>query len=93
MTQNVPHSDVGIAKANGIEIAYETFGDPGAKPMLLIIGLGSQMIVWDDEFCTQLASRGYWVIRFDNRDIGLSTRFDEAGVPNISTLMQAQAQG
>ena len=93
MTQNVPHSDVGIAKANGIDIAYETFGDPGANPMLLIIGLGSQMIVWDDEFCTQLASRGYWVIRFDNRDIGLSTRFDEAGVPNISTLMQAQAQG
>ena len=93
MTQNVPHSEVAIAKANGIEIAYETFGDLGAKPMLLIIGLGSQMIVWDDEFCTQLASRGYWVIRFDTRDIGLSTKFNEAGVPNISALMQAQAQG
>ena len=93
MTQNVPHSDVGITKANGIEIAYETFGDPGAKPMLLIMGLGYQMIVWDDEFCIQLASRGYWVIRFDNRDIGLSTRFDEAGVPNISTLLKSREQG
>jgi len=93
MTQNVPHSNMGIAKANGIEIAYETFGDPGAKPMLLIIGLGSQMIVWDDEFCTQLASKGYWVIRFDNRDVGLSTRFDEAGIPNIATLLKSQEQG
>ena len=93
MTQNVPHSDVGIAKTNGIEIAYETFGDPSSKPMLLIMGLGFQMIVWDDEFCTQLATRGYWVIRFDNRDIGLSTRFDEAHVPNISTLLKSQEQG
>ena len=93
MTQNVPHSDVGIAKANGIEIAYETFGDPSAKPMLLIMGLGFQMIVWDDEFCTQLATRGHWVIRFDNRDIGLSTRFDKADVPNISTLLKSQEQG
>jgi pimeloyl-ACP methyl ester carboxylesterase len=92
MTQNVPHSDVGIAKANGIEIAYETFGDPSAKPMLLIMGLGFQMIVWDDEFCTQLATRGYWVIRFDNRDIGLSTRFDKADVPNIFTLLKSQEQ-
>ena len=93
MTQNVPHSDVGIARANDIEIAYETFGDPSSKPMLLIMGLGFQMIVWDDEFCTQLATRGYWVIRFDNRDIGLSTRFDEAHVPNISALLKSQEQG
>ena len=57
------------------------------------MGLGGQMIAWDEDFCTQLAGRGYWVVRFDNRDVGLSTRLDEAGVPDILALMQAQAQG
>jgi pimeloyl-ACP methyl ester carboxylesterase len=58
---------------DNIEITYNTFGKPSATPLLLIMGLGSQMILWDEEFCRQIAEKGYWVIRFDNRDIGLST--------------------
>ena len=63
-----------FAKANGIQLCYEEFGDRNAEPMLLIMGLGAQMILWDDEFCAQLAARGFRVIRFDNRDIGQSTK-------------------
>jgi pimeloyl-ACP methyl ester carboxylesterase len=61
------------ARANGIELEYETFGDPQARPLLLIGGLGTQMITWDEDFCDLLASRDFYVIRFDNRDGGLST--------------------
>ncbi|HEY2436739.1 MAG TPA: alpha/beta hydrolase [Solirubrobacteraceae bacterium] len=61
------------AKSNGIELEYETFGDGGAAPLLLIGGLGTQMTSWDKEFCELLAGRGFYVIRFDNRDAGLST--------------------
>ena len=61
------------ARANGIELEYETFGDSHARPLLLIGGLGTQMITWDEDFCDLLASRGFYVIRFDNRDGGLST--------------------
>lgn len=71
------------ATANGIQIEYETFGNPSGQPLLLIIGLGGQMILWDDDLCKDLAERGHYVIRFDNRDVGLSTKFDEAGVPNL----------
>ena len=61
------------AKANGIELEYETFGDAAAQPLLLIAGLGAQMLSWDGDFCRLLASRGFHVVRFDNRDVGLST--------------------
>jgi pimeloyl-ACP methyl ester carboxylesterase len=57
----------------GITLCYETFGEESAPPMLLIMGLGTQMIGWPDEFCRQLAERGFWVVRFDNRDSGRST--------------------
>jgi pimeloyl-ACP methyl ester carboxylesterase len=70
----VPHQPPRIARANGIDLCYEIFGKDDAEPMLLIMGLGTQMILWDDEFCQQLASRGFRVIRFDNRDIGKSSR-------------------
>ncbi len=70
------------ARANGIELAWESFGDQHAPAVLLIMGLGMQMIGWDEQFCTQLAARGFRVIRFDNRDAGLSTSFDQAGDPN-----------
>jgi len=69
--------------ANGIQIEYETFGNPSGRPLLLIIGLGAQMIHWDDDLCRDLAARGHYVIRFDNRDAGLSTKFEEAGVPDL----------
>jgi pimeloyl-ACP methyl ester carboxylesterase len=67
------HQPPQIARANGIDLCYEIFGDAGAEPMLLIMGLGAQMILWDDDFCRQLAARGFRVIRFDNRDIGKSS--------------------
>lgn len=63
-----------LIRSNGIELCYETFGADSADPLVLIMGLGAQMIHWDDEFCEQLAARGFRVIRFDNRDIGKSTR-------------------
>ena len=68
------HQPPKTARANGIDICYEIFGDAGAEPLLLIMGLGAQMIHWDDDFCRQLATRGFRVIRFDNRDIGKSSR-------------------
>src|SRR5437660_10631713 len=58
----------------GISLCYETFGEESAPPLLLIMGLGTQMIGWPDEFCRQLAGRGFHVVRFDNRDVGRSTR-------------------
>jgi pimeloyl-ACP methyl ester carboxylesterase len=93
MSQNVLHADQGLVRANGIEIAYDTYGDPGAAPLLLITGLGGQLINWDEEFCVQLVARGYRVIRFDNRDVGLSTKFNEAGVPDIGHLNLALQRG
>src|SRR6202521_4756456 len=70
-------------KANGIEIEYETFGDPGAQPLLLIGGLGSQLTSWDEAFCEQLRDRAFHVIRYDNRDAGLSTKMEAAGEPDL----------
>ncbi|MCZ4602243.1 alpha/beta hydrolase [Streptomyces sp. Lzd4kr] len=61
----------------GVSIAYETFGDPGDAPVLLVMGFGAQMIAWHEDFCRALADRGRYVIRYDNRDCGLSTRFDD----------------
>lgn len=79
--------------ANGIQIEYETFGNPLDLPLLLIIGLGGQMIHWDNDLCKDLAKRGHYVIRFDNRDVGLSTKFDEAGVPNLIETLGKIMQG
>ncbi|MBR0794732.1 alpha/beta hydrolase [Bradyrhizobium jicamae] len=70
---SLAHQPPQIIHANGIDICYEIFGDANAEPLLLIMGLGAQMIHWDDEFCRQLAARGFRVIRFDNRDIGKSS--------------------
>ncbi|MGA7803382.1 alpha/beta fold hydrolase [Bradyrhizobium sp.] len=70
----VAHQPPQIARANGIDICYEIFGDASAEPMLLIMGLGAQMVIWDDEFCAKLAARGFRVIRFDNRDVGQSSK-------------------
>jgi pimeloyl-ACP methyl ester carboxylesterase len=70
---SLAHQGPQIARANGIDICYEIFGEPGAEPMLLIMGLGAQMVLWDDEFCESLAAHGFRVIRFDNRDIGKSS--------------------
>ncbi|MBY0275736.1 alpha/beta fold hydrolase [Candidatus Binatia bacterium] len=80
------------AHANGIELEYDTFGRPDAEPLLLVMGLGAQMVVWEEEFCELLAARGHFVIRFDNRDIGLSTKLASHGMPNLLQMMlDAQA--
>lgn len=82
-----------IASANGIEIAYDEFGDAKAPTILLIMGLGTQMIAWPEPFCELLAVRGFHVVRFDNRDIGLSTKFDAAGPADVgAAFMQAMAR-
>lgn len=60
----------------GVTLCYEAFGDPDDAPILLIMGLATQMIAWHEDFCEQLADRGFYVVRFDNRDIGRSTHFD-----------------
>lgn len=79
--------------ANGLELTFDVFGEPDAAPMLLIMGLGCQLIAWDERFCAMLAGRGLRVIRFDNRDIGLSTRLHHLGVPDIGALVGALLQG
>ncbi|MFH1137804.1 MAG: alpha/beta fold hydrolase [Pseudomonadota bacterium] len=81
------------ADANGIRIEYETFGDPASTPLLLICGWSVQMIIWDEGLCNQLAESGHYVIRFDNRDTGLSTKFDEAGLPDLMAAFGAVMQG
>jgi len=81
------------AIVNNIEIEYETIGDPISKPLLLIAGLGSQMFAWSDEMCEIFANRGFFVIRFDNRDVGLSTKFGDAGLPNFVEISAAYARG
>ncbi|HSN84911.1 MAG TPA: alpha/beta hydrolase [Polyangiales bacterium] len=68
-------------KSNGLDIEYDTFGDPKADPMLLIMGLGTQMIAWPPAFCHALAEAGHFVVRFDNRDVGLSTKLDGVRAP------------
>lgn len=79
--------------ANGIKIEYETHGDPAHPPMLLIMGLGMQLTRWPIELVDALVARGYYVIRHDNRDIGLSTHFDEAGKPSLPRVVLTRLFG
>jgi pimeloyl-ACP methyl ester carboxylesterase len=73
-------------RSNGLTISYETLGDPSDPALLLIMGLGAQLVDWPDEFCRLLAGRGLYVIRFDNRDIGLSTWLDELPRPDLGAI-------
>lgn len=73
--------------ANGITLEYETEGDTGDPPVLLIMGLGAQLTSWDPAFCRALAGRGFFVIRYDNRDVGRSTWFDDTGAPDVAGLL------
>jgi pimeloyl-ACP methyl ester carboxylesterase len=79
IVKTTAHESARTVRANGIDICYEIFGDAGAEPLLLIMGLGAQMVLWDDAFCEQLAARGFRVIRFDNRDIGQSSKLSGGG--------------
>jgi len=82
---------VARARSNGIELEYEVIGNPADPPVLLIMGLGAQMITWDDEFVLGLARRGHFVIRYDNRDVGLSTRFEGAPTPSLPEIFARRA--
>lgn len=82
-----------LASANGIDVCYEEFGDPHDPAVLLVMGFSAQMIVWDDEFCTALADRGFRVIRFDNRDVGLSSKIDAGGPVDLAAAFQALLTG
>ncbi|HEV8425097.1 MAG TPA: alpha/beta fold hydrolase [Actinomycetes bacterium] len=74
------------AHANGVEIEYQTVGDPHGRPLLLVQGLGAQLISIEDGFCEELAARGFLVIRYDNRDAGRSTWFDDAPPVNLAAV-------
>lgn len=80
-------------KANGIEIEYETAGNKGDPALLLVMGLGAQLTIWPDSLVGGLAARGFHVIRFDNRDVGLSTDFGTLGPANIPAALQAAMKG
>jgi pimeloyl-ACP methyl ester carboxylesterase len=89
-----PHDNSAIADANGMKICYETFGDPANPPIVLIMGLAAQMVVWDEDFCELLASKGYFVIRFDNRDMGHSSRVPSEGpTPTMPEIFSALLTG
>ncbi|QNO28628.1 alpha/beta fold hydrolase [Sphingopyxis sp. OPL5] len=72
--------------ANGIDITYEDKGPRDAPVILLVMGLGGQLTLWPDEFVDALNAHGFRTIRYDNRDVGLSTRFEAAGVPNLKWM-------
>ncbi len=87
------HTPEMFAPSNGLRLCYDTFGDRTAPPLLLIMGLGAQMMLWDDDFCAQLAARGFWVIRFDNRDVGRSSYLHEIVTIDPAAIAMAQLQG
>lgn len=74
-------------QANGLDIEYEAHGDPKSAPLLLIMGLGGQLITWDDGFVDELVKRGFYVIRYDNRDSGLSTKMESAGRADVAAAI------
>ncbi|MFN2538752.1 MAG: alpha/beta fold hydrolase [Mycobacteriales bacterium] len=73
--------------SNGIELAYETFGDPSDPPVVLVMGLGTQLIAWPDRLCSDLAAGGRFVVRYDNRDVGLSTHLDDLPAPDLRDIL------
>ena len=91
MYEPIPYQGPEIVPANGIQICYDAFGNPNNPALLMVAGLGMQLIGWDEALCTLLVERGYWVIRYDHRDTGKSTKFDEAGIPDIAPLMQGES--
>jgi pimeloyl-ACP methyl ester carboxylesterase len=81
------------AEVDAIELEYETFGEPGDPPLLLVSGLGAQMVSWDVDFCEALVGRGFFVVRFDNRDVGLSTKLDPPAADLAGAIAAVLAGG
>jgi pimeloyl-ACP methyl ester carboxylesterase len=88
----MPRATVATTNPDSIEIEYETFGSPDDPTLLLVMGFTAQLIAWDEELCRLLADRGHHVIRFDNRDCGLSTHLDGLSV-NPMAVLQAKLDG
>jgi pimeloyl-ACP methyl ester carboxylesterase len=88
----VSSSGSGVAPANGIQIAYETFGERGGRPLIMVMGLGASMLMWHPDLCAMLAGHGFFVIRFDNRDVGRSSHLHDARPPDLmAALMRGDA--
>jgi pimeloyl-ACP methyl ester carboxylesterase len=86
-------SDERTAAVGEVELAYQTLGNVGDAPLLLVMGLGAQMILWPDRFCELLAARGFFVVRFDNRDCGRSTVLDRPGALSLATALAGRRDG
>jgi pimeloyl-ACP methyl ester carboxylesterase len=86
------HMSITTAAVGDLEIAYETFGDPSDPALLLVMGLGTQMLAWPDPFCEDLAAAGRYVIRFDNRDVGLSTHLHGVTAPPPVKVLMRRAR-
>jgi pimeloyl-ACP methyl ester carboxylesterase len=80
-----------VAALAGVEIAYQSFGDSVGQPLLLIMGLGAQMLLWPEGLCERLAERGFFAIRFDNRDSGHSTVLHDLGAPSLRAVLERRA--
>src|SRR5690242_10546582 len=80
-------------RANGIDIEYESFGRKADPAVLLIMGYAAQLTMWPVAFCEGLAARGFRIVRFDNRDAGLSTHLSQLGVPNVGEAMMKAMMG
>ncbi len=81
-----------VAHANGISICYDIMGPEDGRPLMLIMGLTTQLVAWPEGFCRQLVDSGHRVIRFDNRDCGLSTKLEHKGVPDIMAMAEDPAK-
>jgi pimeloyl-ACP methyl ester carboxylesterase len=93
LTNPVERTGPDFADANGIRLCYETFGKRSDPPLVLVMGLAAQMIIWPEDFCAQLAAQGRYVVRFDNRDIGKSTWFTEEKTPSMADIFMGLAAG
>lgn len=82
-----------FVRVGELEICWQRFGEAADPPLILIMGFGAQMILWPDGFCEALASRGFGVVRFDNRDAGRSTVLHDAGAPSISDALAGELEG
>jgi pimeloyl-ACP methyl ester carboxylesterase len=80
-------------RANGIDIAYGLFGRREDRPLVLIMGIGCQMVSWPMEFCAKLGEAGHFVVRFDNRDVGLTTKAKQADIPVMADVLNCVATG
>ena len=77
----------GNARNAGVSLAYEVFGPSTGTPLLLLMGLGMQMVLWHEDFCRELVARGFQVARMDNRDVGLSTHLAQLGEPSLFNMI------